>query len=405
MLAGRFGLLGDRGFRLLFLGQVVSLLGSAIAPIALSFAVLDLTGRTADLAVVLAARTAPQLLFLLVGGVLADRLRRLRVMVAANLASAVSQGALALLLLTDTGKLWELAALAAVNGTAVAFFFPASTGIVPQLIDRSRLQTANALLRLARNGTQVIGAAAAGVLIAATSPGWGITADAVSYLCSALILLAIRVPSNAKPPQSRFRTELRAGWSEFISRTWLWVIVAQFAVVNAANSAGFLLLGPVVADRRLGGAAAWGYVIAAQAAGFVLGGVVALRWRPRRPLYVATLAVFPLAIPMLALAASLPTAVVAATAGLAGLCLEQFGVQWSTALQQHVPLALVSRVSSYDALGSVVFIPIGYLVGGVAASLVGTDATLWGSAALVIAATSLALLSSDLRRLSRSDPE
>jgi len=400
----RFGPLSERGFRLLFCGQLVSLLGSAIAPVALAFAVLQLTGRATDLGIVLAFRTIPQVLFLLVGGVLADRLRRHRVMVVTNVVSAASQGMLAVLLLTGAAALWQLAALAAVNGVAVAFFFPASTGIVPQLVRPDRLQSANALLRLARNASQVGGAAAGGLLVAATSPGWGIAADAASYLLSAIILLSLRLPAGVRMRGSRFLTELRQGWTEFTSRTWLWVIVAQFGVVNAAFAAGFLLLGPVVAEHRFGGAAAWGYILAAQSAGYVLGGLLALRWHPARPLYVATLAVFAMAAPMAALAGGSPIWAVVIAAVVAGLCLEQFGVQWETALQHHVPLDRLSRVSSYDALGSVVFIPVGYALGGVIAGFVGISATIWGSAALVVAATGLALLSRDIRWLPRNAP-
>lgn len=404
MTSDRFGPLSERGFRLLFCGQLVSLLGSAIAPVALAFAVLQLTGRATDLGIVLAFRTIPQVLFLLVGGVLADRLRRHRVMVVTNVVSAASQGMLAVLLLTGAAALWQLAALAAVNGVAVAFFFPASTGIVPQLVRPDRLQSANALLRLARNASQVGGAAAGGLLVAATSPGWGIAADAASYLLSAIILLSLRLPAGVRMRGSRFLTELRQGWTEFTSRTWLWVIVAQFGVVNAAFAAGFLLLGPVVAEHRFGGAAAWGYILAAQSAGYVLGGLLALRWHPARPLYVATLAVFAMAAPMAALAGGSPIWAVVIAAVVAGLCLEQFGVQWETALQHHVPLDRLSRVSSYDALGSVVFIPVGYALGGVIAGFVGISATIWGSAALVVAATGLALLSRDIRWLPRNAP-
>jgi len=403
-MSDRSGPLSERGFRLLFCGQLVSLRGSAIAPVALSFAVLQLTDRATDLGIVLASRTIPQVLFLLVGGVLADRLRRHRVMVVTNVVSAASQGMLAVLLLTGAAALWQLAALAAVNGVAVAFFFPASTGIVPQLVHPDRLQSANALLRLARNASQIGGAAAGGLLVAATSPGWGIAADAASYLLSAIILLSLRLPAGVRTQGSRFLTELRQGWTEFTSRTWLWVIVAQFGVVNAAFAAGFLLLGPVVAEHRFGGAAAWGYILAAQSAGYVLGGVLALRWHPARPLYVATIAVFAMAAPMAALADGSPIWAVVIAAVVAGLCLEQFGVQWETALQRHVPPDRLSRVSSYDALGSVVFIPVGYALGGVIAGLVGISATIWGSAALVVAATGLALLSRDIRWLPRDAP-
>lgn len=399
----RLGPLTDRRFRVFYTGRLVSLLGSAFAPIALSFAVLDLTSKASDLGIVLASREVPQVVLMLVGGVLADRFRRLRVMVVCNVIAAASQGATAALLLNGRATLWELSVLAGVNGAAIAFFFPASAGIVPELVPREQWQTANALLRLARSTTAIGGATAAGLVVAALGPGWGIAADSISFALSAIILSRLKTPSVGVMSRSRFISELRAGWHEFVSRTWLWVIVVQFAAVNAANAAGFLLLGPVVASRRLGGAAAWGYILATQSAGFVVGGIVALRWRPNRPLYAATLTVFLMSLPMVALAAHQPTPIVALAAGISGLGMEQFGVQWSTTMQSRIPLDRLSRVTSYDALGSFVFIPVGYAAGGAMATAIGVSATIWASAAVVVIATVLALLSRDIRRLPRPD--
>lgn len=399
----RLGPLGDRPFRVFFAGRLVSLLGSAFAPIALAFAVLDLTGKASDLGIVLASREVPQVVLMLAGGVLADRWRRLRVMVVCNIVAAASQGATAALLLNGSATLWELCVLAGVNGAAIAFFYPASAGIVPELVERERWQTANALLRLARSTTAIGGATAAGLVVAALGPGWGIAADAISFALSAAILSRLKTPSIGVMSRSRFISELRTGWREFASRTWLWVIVVQFSAVNAANAAGFLLLGPVVASRRLGGAAAWGFVLAAQSVGLVLGGVVAMRWRPKHPLYAATLTVFLMALPMAALASGQSTPLIAIAAGISGLGMEQFGVQWSTTMQHRVPLDRLSRVTSYDALGSFVFIPVGYAVGGAMAATIGVATTIWVSAATVVIATGLALLSRDIRHLPRSD--
>lgn len=255
--------------------------------------------------------------------------------------------------------------------------------------------------RLAQTSTNIGGAALGGLLVAATSPGWAIAADAGSYLVAAGVLASLHLPATRKVAAGNFVRELREGWREFWSRTWLWAIVLQFSLVNAAWSGGFLLLGPVVADRDLGGARAWGLVLSALSAGLVVGGPVALRWRTGRPLLVGTLGVFTIALPMAALAGGASTAVVAVAAFAAGVGLEQFGVAWSTVMQEQIPLDRLSRVYSYDALGSIVFIPIGFAVAGPAAAAVGVAPVIWGATATVAAVTLLVLLSAEVRGMTR----
>lgn len=398
---GRWGALAEPLFRRLFVGRLVSFLGSSVAIVALAFAVLEISGSPADLGWVLAAREIPQVLFLLVGGVVADRLPRNRVMVASNVVSGVTQAVTAALLLTGSARVWHIAVLAAVNGVAISFFFPASEGLVPQTVSRPRLQQANALLRLAQTSTHIGGAALGGLLVAATSPGWAIAADAVTYLVAATVLVSLHLPPIRKDAAGNFVRELKEGWQEFRSRTWLWAIVLQFSLVNAAWAGGFQLLGPVVADRRLGGAAAWGLVLSALSAGLVVGGLIALRWRTRRPLLVGTLGVFTIALPMAALAGNAAVGLVAAAAFAAGVGLEQFGVAWSTVMQEQIPLDRLSRVYSYDALGSIVFIPIGFAAAGPAAAAIGITPTIWIATAVVVAVTLLVLLSTQVRGMTR----
>jgi MFS family permease len=399
----RLGPLAEQRFRRLFLGRTISQAGSAIAPVAVAFAVLDLTGSAADLGYVLAARVAPQVLFVVAGGVWADRFRRHRVMLAANLLSGLSQAATAALLLTGHARLWHLMALAAGNGVAAAIFFPASQGIVPEVVSPGQLQQANALLRLSQHGTLIAGSAVGGLLVAATGPGCAIAIDAASFFVSAAVLAGLQLPPAARMQASSFLAELREGWGEFWSRTWLWAVVVQFMFVNAAWSGAFSVLGPVTAKEELGGAVAWGFILAGESAGLVLGGLLGLRLTPRRPLLVGTLAVF-LALPLLAaLALHLSTWVVALAAFIQGVGIEQFSVQWSTALHQHVPLDRLSRVSSYDALGSFVFIPVGYALVGPIAGVAGVTATIWGAAGVIAVATAAALLSAELRQLERTD--
>jgi predicted MFS family arabinose efflux permease len=397
----RLGPFGHRDFRLLFIGRTTSFVGNAFANVALAFAVLELTGSKADLGYVLAARALPQVLFLLAGGIWADRLPRHRVMVVSNLLSGLSQATVAALLLSGHARIWELGALAAVNGMSSAFFFPASTGIVPQTVPRPLLQSANAVLRLGLNGSFIGGAALGGVIVAATSPGVGIACDAGSFFLAALFLALIRLPASLRMESSTFLADLGEGWREFSSRPWLWAIVAQFGFVNAAEQACTFVLGPAIAKAHLGGAAAWGLVLTAQSIGLVAGGLLLLRLRPRRLLLTATLG-FLLTIPfLLALSAPAALVVVVAAAAIGGIGTEIFGVLWETTLQQEISQETLSRVSAYDALGSFVLIPLGVAAAGPVAQAIGTRETILGAAALSLTVTLAVLLVRDVRTIER----
>jgi MFS family permease len=395
------GPLGLREFRLLFLGRTTSFIGNAFANVALAFAVLELTGSKADLGYVLAARSVPQVVFLLVGGIWADRLARHLVMVNANLVSGLSQAGIAVLLLAGHAQVWHLMALGAVNGTSSAFFFPAASGIVPQTVPKPMLQSANAILRLGSNGSWIVGAALGGLIVAATSPGVGIAADAATYVLAALFTALIRLPKELRMETTNFFAELKDGWLEFRSRTWLWVIVLQFGFVNAVELGTQGVLGPAIAKDELGGATAWGLILTADALGLIAGGLLLLRLKPRRILLAATLG-FLLTIPfLLGLAGPVPLVALIGLAALAGIGSEIFGIMWDTTMQQEIPEEKLSRLYSYDALGSWVLIPIGLAVAGPAAELFGTRPTILGATAISLTATLAVLFVRDVRTISR----
>ena len=396
--------LREREFRLLFAGRTVSLVGGAIAPVALAFAVLDLTGSKTDLGLILAAREIPLIVFLLVGGIWADRLPRNRVMVGANIVSGLAQAVTATLLITGNAEVWHLAALAAVNGAASAFFFPASAGIVPQTVPVSLLQQANALLQLAMNTAMIGGAAIAGFLVAGFGPGWAIAVDAGTFLLAASLIALMRLPAVVREHAPNFLHELAVGWREFRSRAWLWSIVLQFSFLLMTVMGAFLVLGPVVADEELGGPKAWGAILTGWSAGLVLGGLVGLRYRPRRMLLAATLGILALPLPLIALGFPLSVPAIAAAAFVAGVGNEIFGLLWHTTMQQEIPADKLSRVYSYDALGSIGLVPIGYALAGPAAEAFGVRATLWGAAAIGIGVTLAVLLVRDVRTLERATP-
>ncbi len=393
--------LREREFRLLFLGRATAILGNAIAPVALAFAVLDITGSKTDLGLVLAARSLPQVVFLLVGGIWADRLPRHHVMVASDLISGASQAAVATLLILGEAQIWHLVVFGVINGTATAFFFPASQGIVPQTVPPALLQQANALLRLVLNSSFIGGAALGGILVAAFGSGTAIAIDAGTFIVGALFVGAMRLPSTLRLESSNFFTDLAVGWQGFRSRTWLWVIVLQFSFVNAVQAGSMAVLGPVVAKEELGGARDWGLIAAAMPIGMVAGAIVGLRFRPQRMLLVATLAILLMPAVLIALGFPLALPLIMAAAFVAGFGIEVFGVLWDTTMQQQIPGEMLSRLYSYDMLGSIALMPVGFALVGPIAEVLGVQTTLWGAAAVAVLATLPVLLVRDVRTLER----
>lgn len=392
-------LLRQRNFSLLFFGRCVSFLGNAMAPVALAFGVLDLTGSASALGLVLAARMIPNVLFLLLGGVIADRLPRSIVLVGSNAMSGATQAAVAVLLISGHAHVWHLVVLEAVNGASFALFHPADSAVVPLTVPEGRLQEANGLLGLGRNITLILGAAFAGALVAAFNAGWAIAVDAATFLIAAALMSQMRAIKAAAAGGSSFVADLRAGWREFTSHRWLWTIVAQFSLMLVGFFGAFLVLGPVVAERDLSGASSWAAILGGQSAGLLVGGAMTLRWRPRRPLLVATIAVFGNALPIAALALGLPLAAIICAAVINGVGMEIFGVFWFTALHEHVAPEALSRVSAYDALGSTVLSPVGLVAAGPISELVGVDATLWLGVILIIAPTCAVLFVPEVRSL------
>lgn len=401
------GPLAHRPFRWLLGARTTSLLGNSIAPVALAFAVIDLTGRASDVGIVVASRSITNVLLLLFGGVLADRLPRQLVLTGSSLAAAGTQGLIAALVLSGDATIPLLAGLSTVNGAVAAIAFPASAALTPQTVPTPLLQAANALLRLSMNSAAILGASAGGVLIAVAGPGYGLAVDAAAYALAAALFRGVRVSSGRSPDAARTTVwaDLRGGWTEFTSRRWTWVVVAQFAVVNAAFVGTAVVLGPVVADDTVG-RAGYGLVLGAQTAGLLAGGLLALRWRPERPLRIGVGLTVLSAAPAAALALSPTLAVLLVAAGLAGVAIEQFGVAWDVALQQNVRADRLARVYSYDAVGSFVAIPVGEIAVGPLADQIGLRPTLLGCATAICLATILALSTSsvrDLRRLATTD--
>jgi MFS family permease len=391
-----------RAYTYLLTGRTVSLIGNSMASIAITFAVLDLTGSATDLGLVLAARSVPQVVFLLFGGVIADRLPRHVVLVVTNLLSGATQAAAAALLLTGHASVGALAALGAVNGASTAFIFPASAGLLPQTVPASELQPANVLLRMFSTAAMIGGVSIGGVLVAGVGPGWGLAVDSASFLVAAACFGAIRLDPQERLPASNVLVDLREGWTAFRSRAWLWVVVLAFGIINAAEAAGWNTLGPKIADDTFG-RQGWGFVLAAETAGMFLAGLLLLRVRFRRPLFVGMLGVTVWSPLMLVLAAEPSVLVLGAATLVAGAALELFGIGWDLTMQQHVPPHLLSRVYAYDALGSLVAIPVGQVLAGPAAGWLGIRPAVVLCAVVLMVAGLAATASPAVRRLERTD--
>ena len=399
------GVLSERQFRLYFVGQATSYLGDGLLPVAVSFAVLDLTGSASDLGLVLAARMVPVVLFLLVGGVWADRLPRHLVMLGSDVGRGVVQAVLAVLLLTGTAQLWQLIVLQALYGVAEAFMRPAASGLLPTIVPGERLQQANGIMSATVNTAYIVGPALAGVLVAAAGAGTAIAIDAATFAVSTASLAALRIPPSAERAERLpFWDDLRSGWREFRARTWLWATVAGASVYLLAVVAPLMVLGPVVADRELGGAGAWGAIAAAIGLGALTGSVAAVRIRPARPIFTVCLLLAGPALTATALGLALPAPVTAVLGFVAGATEGFLEVVWLTALQERIPQESLSRVSSYDTLGSFVFMPIGFALAGPVADAAGLSTTLFAMAACAVA-TALVLASLPaVREVRRLEP-
>lgn len=375
------GALSERNLRLLVGATTVSQLGSSMASIALAFGVLRI-GSAADLGYTFLAREIPMVIFLLAGGVWADRISRKFLLVAGDLTMGSAQTITALLFLTHHATVLRVALLQVAFGLAHAFTRPAQAGLVAQAVSAIHLQEANALIDLGGSTVRIAGPALGGVIVAVTNPGWALAVDAASFFVAGSLRVRLRYTEGERAERKNIVHELREGWGEFTARTWCWTMVVSFGVFQLTFFPSMLVLGPVVANTHLGGSRAWGVVLACQAAGAVVGGIFALHLHPTRPLVWATLLMLPTSVLLLLLGLAAPTIVlcVAGFVGSAGLT--SGDIFWFTTFQREVPEHLLSRLSSFDWFGSVCLNPIGYALVGPISDSLGVAETLYVAAAI-----------------------
>ena len=402
--------LGEPEFRKLFLGQAISVVGVMFTVVALPFAVLEIGGSATDIGIVEAAYIIPLTVFLLFGGVWADRLPRQKMMLAADFGRSALQLTTAGLLVTGVAQVWHLALLQVGMGFCEAFFRPSYTGLVPEVVSGPRLQQANALQGLVMSGSITLGATIAGLLVAALGAGWAIGIDGLTYLVSAWFLWRLRpeafrglsAPVPASPGRAlagevaaagqavvtggqSFFGDLVSGWREFTSHTWLWAMVAGASVFLFAVEGPIQVLGPIVARDVYDGARTWGLTSAAMGIGQIAGGLLSLHWRPRRPLFVISAGMGLAAFPVAFLALEVPVGMLYASLAAMGVVWGLYDPFWTTCMQREVAPEMISRVSSYDYLGSLAFYPAGLALAGPLADAFGVPAVLWGGAGAALA--------------------
>jgi MFS family permease len=403
-LEGRLGALAERNFRLVFSSTSISAFGDGVTTVALAFAVLHIGGSATSLGLVIAARQVAAAAITVAAGVWADRLPRHLVLVAAATALGIVQAIAGTLVVTGRAEVWMLVVLALAYGLADGFVIPTSQGLIPAVVSATRLQQANALLGLSRSILGVLGPAIGGLLVAAGSPGAALLVDAATFGVAAILLLRVSIPRRVdRVDPEPFLAEVRQGWNEFRRQTWIWTTIVFFGIGNCASTSVFVL-GPLIATQHYSGGTTWAWLVSSFAAGTIVGGVAALRVRPGRPLLASCVSAVPLALQPLGLALEAPVEVLVAIWVVSGIGLAIHLALWFTVFQQHVPEESRSRVSSYDALGSFVLLPLGSAIAGPVSVLIGIPATLLGTFAIEVASFAAIIAQPSVWAIRRGPP-
>lgn len=395
-----------KDFRWFFLSRSVNIIGSMMTPVTIAFAVLHIDNSSESLGIVLAAQMSASVLCLLFGGVVADRLPRRAVMQVCYLAMAVIQLVMALSLEQRWATVGSMIVLAALSGGVSAFSMPAQQGLIPQLVPKNQLQQADSLMAFVRNGATFIGPVIGTTLVVTAGSALALAIDGAAFLVAAVMLTKVALPTIKRTVRTSILVELRDGWGEFTSRTWLWVIVAAFGVLNAVHIGAWVVVGPVVAknDGALG-IRGWGFVVGAEAVGMLVMSMILLRWRLRHPLRAGMMGMLCFAIPLLMLGIHPATLPMMAVAFVSGMGTQVFSTGWTVAMMERIPSAVLSRVSSYDMLGSFIAIPVGSLTFGWLASTMDVGTLLIGAGCVYVAIVAITLIIPSIRGLGRISDE
>ena len=397
-------LAGMPEYRRLFSSRLISNIGNGVAPIAIAFGVLALPdGSPTGLSIVLTAQAIPAVLVLPIGGVIADRVGRPLMIGICDTLMAVVVGAIGLLFITGNATVPLLASLNVLAGILVGLWYPAYPGLAPDVVPDEHLQSANAYMSVAGNGGYIVGTAIGGLLVAAIGSGWAILIDAVSFLIAGQLVFSLRRfarPHNSGESPIR---DLIDGWKAFISYRWIVAVVVAFSFVVMVMRGAEEVLGPVLANERYGGPTGWSAILGALSVGLLLGAFLASRMKVDRPIAFGMFVCFALPAWLISLAFAAPLPVVMAFGFLWGMAIEILQVFWFTALQRNVPPESLSRVSSYDAFGSLIFGPIGLALAGPMLAFIPISEAFFIAALVAAVAIAGALLVPSVWRLRRTD--
>ncbi|MFP7696625.1 MFS transporter [Trueperella sp. LYQ143] len=388
-------------FSRFFLGRVVDLAGSSMTSVAIGLSVLQTTDSPRSMGLVLAANVFPTLVFMLVGGVIADRWERGRILVVTCLLSAVTQGAMAAILFSGRFNLGLMSACAALSGMIGAFNGPALRGIVPDLVASEQVHQANALLATARNATRIIGPALAGALVASIGGGWALTIDAISFLLAGLCFWGLPTVSRAKNPAGIGRS-LIEGWSTFCSMRWVWTLSIAYAVINLLYVGPWQVLGPDVLRQRHG-IGIWGVILSVRAVAQLVASVLLVRISFRNPLLVGLLLGTAVGFPLIALGVTDSLVVVIPMVIMSAVGLTVSGITYETTLQTHVSRDKLSRVAAYDDLFVFLSVPISQIAVGWVGTVFDIHTVLLASGIGLVILHILPAISREVRTISRVD--
>lgn len=392
----------ERQFRLLFLGQALSVIGDRMTAVVLPFAVLSIGGSATDVGLVAAAGFLPFIFLGLVGGVVADRVERRRILIASDAVRLVTQTTAGVLLVSGSAEIWHLAVLTALFGAADSFFSPAFTGLMPLTIaEPHHLQPANALRGMSFSTGAIVGPALGGVLVATVGEGGALLADAGTFAVSIACLLALRPRVVDRGDPEPFASDLRGGWREVRARTWVWAFLLGMVVYHVVVLPSVFVLGPVLMADENDGATSWAIIVVAFGLGSIVADVVLLRWRPPFALRAAAAALALASCQAVIIGSGLPVAAIAAVEFCAAIGVSAFFTLWETSLQEHIPEDRISRVSSYDYVASVGMMPIGVLVAGPVSDALGIHETLAGMSVIGVAFAVALLAVPSIRNLPR----
>ncbi len=400
MLAQLRELRAFKGFTSLALSRFISNVGNGISPIALAYGVLSLPGATGkDLSIVMAARFGPLLAFMLFGGVLADRFQRNRLVGGSDMLGSFLAATSALSLIVGFSSVWLLVLMGGLFGILNAIWWPAMSGVLPEILPKEKLQEGNAVIGLMTNIGYILGTLSGGVIVANIGSGWGLLVDAISFFIAGVIVWNLPLIGKFKEKSPGILHDLIIGWKEFISRSWVIAMVFAFALINMAFESMLSVLGPLNFSDLHTGPKYWSYNLAGLAIGMLIAGVWILKVKIRKPLFLAMALIAISAVWDFSLALNLPLFFSVIAAFFSGISLEIFTVTWTTSLQSHIPEESYSRVNSYDALGSYGIAPLGIVFAGPLAMRFGVHSILWITGLITLIAALLSLLVRSVREL------